>query len=88
MPFLYKKEIGQYGKTNTIKEWKNSKHQSEFNGLYTFQLEKEGVITKSFMTSLLSTGDIQNIDIFDSCERFMRHTDKRADRFYGFLIAL
>ncbi|MED1382066.1 hypothetical protein ACQKFK_15180 [Bacillus mycoides] len=35
-------------------------------GYILFQLEKEGVITKSFMTSLLSTGDIQNIDIFDS----------------------
>ncbi|MGX5634675.1 hypothetical protein [Bacillus thuringiensis] len=35
-------------------------------GYTLFQLEKEGVLTKSFMTSLLSTGDIQNIDIFDS----------------------
>ncbi|MGR5963376.1 hypothetical protein ACT7DB_33155 [Bacillus cereus] len=27
-------------KTNTIKEWKNSKHQSEFNGLYTFSVRE------------------------------------------------
>ena len=36
------------------------------NAYVLFQLQNEGVIGKEFMSSLLSTGNMQNIDIFDS----------------------
>ncbi|MGE6615100.1 hypothetical protein [Bacillus mycoides] len=49
-----------------LKNGKTVNINPNLTGYTLFQLEKEGVLTKSFMTSLLSTGDIQNIDIFDS----------------------
>ncbi|MDA2567551.1 hypothetical protein PDQ34_26980 [Bacillus cereus] len=36
------------------------------NAYVLFQLEKEGVITKTFMSSLLSTGDARNLDLLDA----------------------
>ncbi|EOO36947.1 hypothetical protein IIU_01550 [Bacillus cereus VD133] len=50
----------------TLSNGKVVKTNPNLNALTLFKLEKEGIIDKGFLSTLLSAGGMQNIDILDT----------------------